>query len=108
MGLKFFNLRPAFIVTPDHRVIRFRTRWALRSKQAAIHEYSFMNSAARSPIIMQVRLVLAWATVGMIEASPTERLSIPCTRKRWSSTAVGTEAGDILPVHDQGKEVVIV
>src|SRR5262245_59877802 len=108
MDLKLFNLRPALIVTPDHRVIRFRIRCALRSKQAAIHEYSFMNSAARSPIIMQVRLVLAWATVGMIEASPTQRLSMPCTRKCWSTTAMGSEAGDILPVHDQGKEVVIV
>ena len=38
-----------------------------------------MKSAARSPIIMQVKLVFAWATVGMIEASATQRFSIPCT-----------------------------
>ncbi len=41
------------------------------------YEYVLMKSAARSPIIMQVRLVLAWATVGMIEASPIQRFSMP-------------------------------
>ena len=40
-----------------------------------------MKSAARSPIIMLVRLVLAWATVGMIEASPIQRFSMPWTRR---------------------------
>ena len=36
-----------------------------------------MKSATRSPIIMQVTLVLAWVTVGMMEASATRRLSMP-------------------------------
>jgi hypothetical protein len=34
-----------------------------------------MRSAAISPIMMQVRFVLAWTSVGMIEASAIQRLS---------------------------------
>jgi hypothetical protein len=47
---------------------------------ALVFNYApLIKSAARSPIIMQVKLVFAWATVGMIEASATQRFSIPCT-----------------------------
>src|SRR6185312_7639817 len=44
-----------------------------------------IRSAAFSPTIIAGALVLPPGTVGMIEASATRRLSMPCTRS-WGST----------------------
>ncbi len=38
---------------------------------------SLTNSDNRSPIMIEVRLVFAWLTTGMIDASPTQRFCIP-------------------------------
>src|SRR6266704_3489200 len=56
------------------------------------------KSATRSPIIIVVALVLARMQSGMIEASAIRRLSSPCTRPYWSTTAMGSAAGPILQV----------
>src|SRR5581483_7479947 len=56
------------------------------------------KSATRSPIMMHVKFVLACVTVGMVEASATQRLSIPWTRSVWSTTASGSLAGPITQV----------
>ena len=47
-------------------------------------------SAARSPLMIVAGLVLADATVGMIEASATRSRSSPCTRSSGSTTATGS------------------
>ena len=78
-------------------IFRVRVSPVAGARRSA-YEYSLMKSAARSPIIMQVRLVLAWATVGMIEASPIQRFSMPWTRRCWSTTAMGSDIGPILQV----------
>ena len=43
---------------------------------------SLMKSERRSPIMIAVRLVLAWVTVGIIDASATHKFDIPWTRSR--------------------------
>ena len=48
-------------------------------------------SAAFSPIMMEGALVLPEVSVGMIEASATRRPSMPWTRSRSSTTAIGSE-----------------
>ena len=48
-------------------------------------------SAAFSPIMMEGALVLPEVRVGMIEASATRRPSMPWTRSRSSTTAIGSE-----------------
>lgn len=47
-------------------------------------------SAAHSPLMIVAGLVLADATVGMIEASATRSRSSPCTRSSGSTTATGS------------------
>ena len=48
-----------------------------KSKDDKLSYPPLMKSATRSPIIIQVTFVLAWVTVGMMEASATRRLSMP-------------------------------
>jgi len=50
-----------------------------------------ISSAAFSPIMMEGALVLPEVRVGMIEASATRRPSMPWTRSRSSTTAIGSE-----------------
>jgi hypothetical protein len=46
----------------------------------------------RSPIMIEVRLVLALGTVGMIDASATTSPSMAWHRPNWSTTASASSA----------------
>ena len=59
-----------------------------------------MNPAMRSPIIMVVTFVFALTQSGMMEASATLKPSNPWTLPYWSTTAMGSDAGPILQVHE--------
>ena len=67
-------------------------------REAAAYASSCIQSARRSPIMMQVRLMFARGMVGMIEASTTRRFSTPRSRQCWSTTAIGSPAGPIRAV----------
>ena len=49
-----------------------------------------MNSAARSPIMIDGAFVFPVVTVGMTDASATRRPSMPCTRSRGPTTAAAS------------------
>ena len=65
-----------------------------------------MKSDTRSPIAMVVTLVLARTQLGMMDASTTRSPSRPWTFPCWSTTAIGSDAGPILQVHEMCCEVV--
>jgi hypothetical protein len=64
----------------------------------AAYASSRIQSATRSAIMMQVRLMFARGMAGMIEASTTRRFSTPRTQPYWSTTAIGLSAGPICAV----------
>ncbi len=64
-----------------------------------------IQSATRSPIMMEVALVLALITSGIIEASATRSPSRPRTPPNWSTTAMGSLSGPILHVPETWWEV---
>src|SRR4029077_6512720 len=76
------------------------THRVLLSDYSTDYSYSCarIQSAARSPIIMQVRLVLARTIFGITEASTTRNPSMPRTREYWSTTASLSESGPIFAV----------
>ncbi|KAG0920899.1 hypothetical protein G6F31_020535 [Rhizopus arrhizus] len=64
-----------------------------------------MNPAARSASITTGTLVLPETSVGMMEQSTTRRPATPCTRRRSSTTAIGSLRGPILAVPEGWKMV---
>ena len=80
----------------DHRSPRLRVvaqavqqheRWTGALADERDRHADAIRSAARSPIITVGACVLPPTIVGMIDASATRRPSMPCTRRRLSTTA---------------------
>ena len=69
------------------RPLRCNGQFAPDPHGRAHRESSRMWAAPFSPIMMAAALVLAVTMRGMIEASTTRSPSIPCTRRRVSTTA---------------------
>src|SRR5690348_981958 len=57
-----------------------------------------IQSDTRSPIMMQVRLMLARGMAGMTDASTTRRLRMARSRQYWSTTAIASPGGPIRAV----------
>ena len=98
--LASFLWHPSMCVWPERRLaqrqcIRGTVRRAFdaaeRRGSPPNHAPARIISAAFSPIMMEGALVLPEVRVGMIEASATRRPSMPWTRSRSSTTAIGSE-----------------
>src|SRR4051812_8896638 len=82
----------------NHLVDRSILTPSLKVGLVGLQACSRIMSVARSPIMIAGALVLPPTTVGMIEASATRRQSMPLTRRRASTTAIGSLFGPILQV----------